>query len=207
MPSRESGAPRSRTPRCMPLRRSTHRPRVQPDPRGGAARGTTRGPRARTSALGNRRSQFCARGARGAPRPGSGGRWMCGRDGVRSIAWWEGDVVCGSVRQRYEEYHGGEIDSYRWTHRQAPPAEVEAVDGQLLVLSPWVVRNVRFDETLLLGHGFDLDYSLQVRQAGRKLLVAELGVLHPPLARARQRPRSVDRGPHPGRGKVGWGSD
>lgn len=121
---------------------------------------------------------FCSRAREALQDPAIGIVGCAGANNVRSIAWWEGDVVCGSVRQRYEEYHGGEIDSYRWTSRQPPPAEVEAVDGQLLVLSPWVVRNVRFDETLLLGHGFDLDYSLQVRQAGRKLLVVDLPMLH-----------------------------
>src|SRR5262249_17861722 len=101
-----------------------------------------------------------------------------GANCVHSIAWWEGEVVSASVRQRYQEYHGGEIDSVSWATRKPPPAEVEALDGQLLVLSPWAVRNLRFDETLLLGHGFDLDFSLSVRQAGRKLLVSDLRVLH-----------------------------
>jgi hypothetical protein len=41
-----------------------------------------------------------------------------------------------------------------------------------------VVRNVRFDESLLLGHGFDLDFSLQVRAVPRRLMVADLRVVH-----------------------------
>lgn len=101
-----------------------------------------------------------------------------GARGVRSIAWWEGEVVRANVRQRYEEYGGGEIDSVSWARHLPPPGQVDALDGQLLVLSPWVVRNLRFDETLLLGHGFDLDFSLAVRQAGRKLMVADLHVCH-----------------------------
>lgn len=101
-----------------------------------------------------------------------------GARGVHSIAWWEGDVVCANVHQRYEEYGGGEIESVSWARRHPPPGEVQSLDGQLLVLSPWAVRNVRFDEALLLGHGFDLDFSLQVREAGRKLMVADLHVSH-----------------------------
>ncbi len=101
-----------------------------------------------------------------------------GGRGVHSIAWWEGEVVCADVRQRYEEYGGGEIDTVSWARHQPPPADVDSLDGQLLVLSPWVVRNVRFDEALLLGHGFDLDFSLQVRRAGRRLRVADLHVVH-----------------------------
>lgn len=106
---------------------------------------------------------------------------MVGAAGAReahSIAWWEGEVVCGPIRQRYEEHGGGEIDSLSWARRLPPPAEVQVLDGQLLVLSPWVVRNLRFDERLLLGHGFDLDFSLQVRAAGRRLMVAELALVH-----------------------------
>jgi hypothetical protein len=121
---------------------------------------------------------FCAtvRAALADPEVGAVG--CAGGRGVTSIAWWEAEVVCGPVRQHYEEYGGGEIDSVSWAARMAPPAPVDALDGQLLVLSPWVVRNVRFDETLLLSHGFDLDFSLQVRQAGRTLMVADLAVAH-----------------------------
>src|SRR5205807_1981484 len=36
----------------------------------------------------------------------------------------------------------------------------------------------RLDETLLLGHGFDLDFSLELRQAGRRLVVENLEVIH-----------------------------
>jgi Glycosyltransferase like family len=121
---------------------------------------------------------FCAKVRAVLRDPDVGVIGCAGANNVHSIAWWEGDVVCADVRQRYEEYRGGEIESVSWTRRQPPPAEVETLDGQLLVLSPWVVRNVRFDETLLLGHGFDLDFSLHVRRAGRKLMVADLRVVH-----------------------------
>jgi Glycosyltransferase like family len=97
---------------------------------------------------------------------------------VGSIAWWEGEVVCGEVVHRYEEHHGGQLPALSWARHEPPPAEVEVLDGQLLVLAPWVVRNLRFDEELVLGHGFDLDFSLRVRQAGRKLVVADLPVIH-----------------------------
>jgi hypothetical protein len=101
-----------------------------------------------------------------------------GATGVRGIAWWEGHVTCAPAIHRYEEHGGGDVPSLSWTERGAPPAEVECLDGQLLVLSPWVVRNLRFDEGLVLGHGFDLDFSLEVRAAGRRLMVADLRVAH-----------------------------
>ena len=101
-----------------------------------------------------------------------------GATNVRSIAWWEGDVVSADGWQRYEEHGGGSVPSYSWTDSRPPPGEVDALDGQLLVLSPWSVRNLRFDETLLLGYGFELDFSLQLRRAGRTLVVADLRVIH-----------------------------
>jgi hypothetical protein len=121
---------------------------------------------------------FCVKLRAALAEPGVGAVGCAGARNVTGIAWWEADVVCGPVRQHYEEHGGGEIDSVSWTRPIAPPAEVDALDGQLLVLSPWVVRNVRFDETLLLGHGFDLDFSLQVRRAGRTLVVADLAMAH-----------------------------
>jgi hypothetical protein len=97
-----------------------------------------------------------------------------GATGVKSIAWWEGSVVASRSIHRYGEFGGGELPAFSWTEPSLPPAEVEAVDGQLLVLSPWAVRNLRFDESLLYSFGFDVDFSLKVREAGRKVMVIDL---------------------------------
>ena len=48
----------------------------------------------------------------------------------------------------------------------------------MLVLSPWAVRNVRFDEGLGAFHGYDLDFCLQVREAGRKVVTADFRAIH-----------------------------
>ena len=48
----------------------------------------------------------------------------------------------------------------------------------MLVLSPWVVRNIRFDEELGTFHGYDLDFCLQVRDAGRKVVTADFRAIH-----------------------------
>jgi len=104
---------------------------------------------------------------------GCAGAWS-----VRGIAWWEGEVTAGALVQRYEEHGGGELPAYSWTRRGSPPAEVEAVDGQLLVLSPWAVRNLRFDEGLMLNYGFDVDFCLQARGAGRRVVVADLRAVY-----------------------------
>jgi Glycosyltransferase like family len=101
-----------------------------------------------------------------------------GATGVHGIAWWEGNVVAGELVHRYEEFGGGKFPAYSWTRREPPPADVEAVDGQLLVLSPWAVRNLRFDEALILNYGFDVDFCLQARAAGKRVAVARLGAVY-----------------------------
>jgi hypothetical protein len=121
---------------------------------------------------------FCSRVRRALADPKVGAVGCLGARAVSSIAWWEGEVVAGDVLQRYEEHGGGEVPAARWAEHLAPPAEVDALDGQLLILAPWTVRNIRFDEQMLLGYGFDLDFCLQVRQAGYKLMVEDLEVVH-----------------------------
>jgi hypothetical protein len=107
---------------------------------------------------------------------------FAGARDVTSIAWWEGSVVAGPAIHRYGEHGGGEQRVFSWTATQPAPGEVETVDGRVLVLSPWAVRTIRFDERLGLNHGFDLDYCLQVRAAGRKVIAGDFRViLHRPI--------------------------
>ena len=72
--------------------------------------------------------------------------------------------------------------SFSWAWDDAPPyaqtGEVETLDGFLLALSPWAVRNIRFDEALGGFHGYDLDFCLQVREAGRKVVTADFRAIH-----------------------------
>jgi hypothetical protein len=101
--------------------------------------------------------------------------------GVRSIAWWEGSVTWASFIHRYGEFGGGDLPGFAWSQEQPPFArtgEVDVVDGFLLVLSPWAVRNVRFDESLGSLHGYDVDYCMQVRAAGKKVVTADFRAVH-----------------------------
>ena len=106
-----------------------------------------------------------------------------GAIGVRGLAWWEGSITWASVTQRYEEFGGGgEIPGVSWG-RDAKPSyvgtgEVDAIDGCVIVLSPWAVRSLRFDEELARRHGYDVDICLQARAAGRKVVTADLRVVH-----------------------------
>ncbi len=106
-----------------------------------------------------------------------------GAIGVRTIAWWEGSVTWASFIHRYPELGGGDFPSVTWNHEANPPyaqlGEVDTVDGFVLGLSPWVVENIRFDESLgQLLHGYDFDFCLQVREAGRKVVTADFKVIH-----------------------------
>src|SRR6202035_2352683 len=85
-------------------------------------------------------ARLCVRVRRALSDPDVGAVGCTGARNVTGIAWWEGEVVSGNVRQRYEEHGGGEVPTVRWAEHQAPPAEVEVLDGQLLILSPWAVR-------------------------------------------------------------------
>jgi hypothetical protein len=105
-----------------------------------------------------------------------------GAIGVRSIAWWEGSVTWASFIHRYGELGGGDLPAFSWNGSEIPAyartGEVDTVDGFVLGLSPWVVQNVRFDESLGMLHGYDFDFCLQVRAAGRKVVTEDFKVIH-----------------------------
>ncbi len=125
---------------------------------------------------------FCAkvRAALGEPDVGVVG--SAGATGVSGIAWWDGSVSAAPAVHLYNEHGSGELPAFSWLRAAAAPAEVDTLDGSLLVLSPWAVNNVRFDEALRLGYGFDLDFCLQVRAAGRRVMTADLRTIrHRPL--------------------------
>lgn len=127
-------------------------------------------------------ADFCAKVRQALSDPDVGVVGCVGAVGVRSIAWWEGSVALASFVHRYEEHGGGDLTAFSWAWEDAPPyartGEVDTLDGFLLALSPWVVRNVRFDESLGMLHGYDFDFCLQVREAGRKVVTADLRAIH-----------------------------
>ena len=126
---------------------------------------------------------FCAKLRRALAGPEVGVVGCVGAIGVRSIAWWEGSVTWASFVHRYGELGGGDIPAFAWNGSSDMPAyartgEVDTVDGFVLGLSPWVVRNVRFDESLGQLHGYDFDFCLQVRAAGHKVVTEDFKVIH-----------------------------
>jgi hypothetical protein len=97
-----------------------------------------------------------------------------GAVGVRGPAWWQGSETWASVTHRYEEYGGGEFVRDDDTE----PLEVDMVDGFVMVLSPWAVRELRFDESLGKLHGYDFDICMQARTAGKRVMTAPLRAIH-----------------------------
>ncbi len=127
-------------------------------------------------------ADFCQIVRRALADPHVGVVGCVGAVGVRSIAWWEASVTLASFVNRYQEHGGGDLASFSWEWTEAPAyartGEVETLDGFVLVLSPWVVRNLRFDESLGQFHGYDLDFCLQVRASGRTVITADFRAVH-----------------------------
>jgi hypothetical protein len=126
-------------------------------------------------------ADFCTRVRDALKDPDVGVVGCVGALGVRSIAWWEGSVTWASFVHKYGELGAGELPGFAWGAELPPYArtgEVDTVDGFVLCLSPWVVRNLRFDEALGALHGYDLDFCLTVREAGKKVVTADLKVIH-----------------------------
>ena len=125
---------------------------------------------------------FCEKLREAIADPDVGVVGCVGAIGVRSIAWWEGSVTWASFAHRYSELGGGELAAFCFDGSERPPyahtGEVDTVDGFVLALSPWVVQNVRFDESLGQLHGYDFDFCLQVRDAGKKVVTADFQVIH-----------------------------
>jgi hypothetical protein len=84
-----------------------------------------------------------------------------------SLRWWQGEGR-GRVRDST-----GPVDFGGGRH------DVDVLDGLCLVLSPWAIAHLRFDESAFDGfHGYDSDICLQARAAGRRVRVTELPITH-----------------------------
>jgi Glycosyltransferase like family len=106
-----------------------------------------------------------------------------GSVGVQGIDWWIHDYGVGAsilepidAAELYETplIGGSEISG------SGSSGEVDMVDGYLLVLSRWAIRELRFDEVEVGPgfHGYDADICFQARERGRKVFAAEMAVAH-----------------------------
>jgi len=95
-----------------------------------------------------------------------------GASNVRDLDYWDGGVIGGVAWPAIAKARNGVRGSIT-----AGP--VDAVDGLLMALSPWAVRNLRFDERFApFFHGYDTDLCFQARERGRRVVVADLDVVH-----------------------------
>ena len=106
-----------------------------------------------------------------------------GAVGVQNISWWEGSVTWANFTTKFDEMGGGEIPGLSWNPEETPSyahtGEVDSIDGFVIAMSPWAVKNLRFDESLGSAlHGYDLDLCLQARSAGKKVMTADFRVIH-----------------------------
>jgi hypothetical protein len=90
-----------------------------------------------------------------------------GARGVNGLAWWEGEIVGRAAETR------GVVEG------DLSDRDVDALDGLLLVLSPWAVRTLRCDVATFTGfHAYDVDLCFQARREGRRVVTAPLSVFH-----------------------------
>jgi hypothetical protein len=92
-----------------------------------------------------------------------------GGRGPRGVRWSKARERFGLMPDAFwgvNDYGGG-------TH------DVDIVDGCLLILSPWAVRNLRFDDARYHGfHAYDADICMQARSKGRRVRVTEFDAYH-----------------------------
>ncbi|CAB4876880.1 unannotated protein [freshwater metagenome] len=105
-----------------------------------------------------------------------------GGSDFRGIAWWTGTVRGASIIQIHHDSAGGELTAFDWGPAPDPAGAVDAIADLLMVLSPWAVTNLRFDESLPSRLGLGIDLCLQARAAGRTVRTAPFEVVsHRPL--------------------------
>jgi 2-polyprenyl-3-methyl-5-hydroxy-6-metoxy-1,4-benzoquinol methylase len=111
--------------------------------------------------------EFCAKVRRRLAEEDVAVLGVVGARDVRSLEWWNGSGRGRVMETRGNIDFGGHTD------------DVDAVDGLLLVLSPWAVRNLRFDAAAFDAfHGYDVDFCFQARAAGRRVVVDDIGIFH-----------------------------
>lgn len=120
--------------------------------------------------------QFCAKLRSMLSEPEVGVVGCVGSRSVDDLAWWNGEATWSSATYHYGELGGGALRFQ--PDAAAAPGEVDTVYGMMMAFSPWVVRNLRFEESIGMLHGYDFDICRQARHAGKKIVAADLEVAH-----------------------------
>jgi hypothetical protein len=85
--------------------------------------------------------------------------------GGDSIYWWEHDPIGHQLTDKMN------IDFGRRT------GFVTLIEGSIMVLSPWFLRNLRFDPRFTGWHGYD-EIGMQVKTTGRRTYVVDVDTHH-----------------------------
>jgi hypothetical protein len=102
-----------------------------------------------------------------------------GAQGVSGLAWWEDSVALGRLGTLLH----GQLRSLG-LRGELGVIDVDAIDGALIVFSPWAARNLSFDLRFERDfHGYDVDISFQARARGRRAVVADLWTVHDELGK------------------------
>ena len=106
-----------------------------------------------------------------------------GAVGVQGIDWWQHEYGIGSsilepidpaILYETPLLKGSELSG------AGGFGDVDMVDGYLMAMSRWAIKELRFDEVEVGPgfHGYDADICFQARERGRRVFVAELSVAH-----------------------------
>jgi Glycosyltransferase like family len=108
---------------------------------------------------------------------------VVGARGVSRIGWFEGTEPIGRIGALVFD------DLLRLGWREPfEPYDVDAIDGSLIAFSPWAVRNLRFDMRFAESFfGYDSDISLQARACGKRVVVADLWLVHDSIGKIAER--------------------
>jgi hypothetical protein len=85
--------------------------------------------------------------------------------GGNSLYWWEHDPIGHQLTDKTN------IDFGQRT------GDVTLIEGSIMVLSPWLIRTLRFDPIFTGFHGYD-EIGTQVKLAGKRVVVADVDTHH-----------------------------
>lgn len=90
---------------------------------------------------------------------------VAGGKNAQTLAWWD-----------YETTGHQQTDSGMLTFTE-PTGDVEVLEGSILILTPWSIRHLRFDERYGGFHGYD-DIGYEAVACGKRVIVVDADTYH-----------------------------
>lgn len=102
---------------------------------------------------------------------------LIGARHVTSLRWWQGDRA-GRVEDTGYGVHDFGFRTVA-AYTGVATADVDTVDGMMIALSPWALENLTLEGLGYAGfHGYDADLCFQARDAGKRVIVADIAAFH-----------------------------